>query len=160
MNLRNVWLSAFVVPTVLAASASFALAAPAVTSELQAFKVVEKEGKSALVAADKVAPGDVIEYRVEYRNQSKSAVKDLDATLPMPTGLTVLTDSLRPLQARASVDGRTFGPMPLRRRVKNADGTVSIVTIPASQIRFLRWTVPQLEAGKSISFAARARINR
>lgn len=139
--------------------ASLAAGAP-VTSTLSAWKVEQKDGAEKLVEAGKVAPGDVVEYRVEYRNAGSKAVRDLSATLPIPSAMTYIERSTRPARAQASTNGRAYGPLPLRRRVKAADGSTNVVAVPSSQYRFLRWNVPVLNAGQSISFAARARVNR
>jgi uncharacterized repeat protein (TIGR01451 family) len=142
----------------LSSRVAVAASAP-VSSKLSAWKVEEKGGKEELVAASKVAPGDVIEYRVEYRNSSDKAVRDLVATLPIPAAMSYVEKTARPDKAQGSANGSTFGPLPLRRRVKNADGSTSVVSVPVRQYRYLRWNVPALAAGQSISFAARARVN-
>lgn len=149
----------------LAASAAWAGspadAAPApVSSRLSAWKVQQKDGAEQLVEAGRVAPGDVIEYRVEYRNAGSKTVRDLTATLPIPVAMSYVEKSNRPARALGSTNGRAYGPLPLRRRIKGADGSVNVVSVPSSQYRFLRWNVPVLNPGQSISFVARARVNR
>lgn len=147
--------------SVLARAKSAVVAAPApVTSRLSAWKVQQKDGVEQLVEAGRVAPGDVIEYRIEYRNAGSKAVRDLNATLPIPAAMSYVEKSNRPARAQGSTNGRAYGPLPLRRRVKGADGSVQMISVPAAQYRFLRWNVPVLNPGQSISFVARARVNR
>ena len=147
--------------SILTRAASAVVAAPApVTSKLSAWKVQQKDGAEQLVEAGRVAPGDVIEYRVEYRNAGSKVVRDLAATLPIPAAMSYVEKSNRPSQAQGSTNGRAYGPLPLRRRVKGADGSINVVAVPAAQYRFLRWNVPVLNPGQSISFVARARVNR
>lgn len=66
-----------------------------ISSHLSAWKVEQKGGQEALVAAGKVAPGDVIEYRVEYRNAGSKDVRDMVATLPIPAAMSYVERSTK-----------------------------------------------------------------
>lgn len=124
---------------------------------LKAFKVVTNNGVESLVAADTVKPGDTMEYRVVYRNNSTRAVKDLHATLPIPSQLRYVPGSATPSAVQASTDGRTYATPPLRRRVTTPTG-VKIVTVPVSEYRYLRWSIGVLPAGGTAAVAARAAL--
>jgi len=50
------------------------------------------------------------------------------------------------------VDGITFAAFPLRRPVRQPDGTVIEQPIPWSEYRALRWSIGDLNAGKSIRY--------
>lgn len=130
-----------------------------VAISLTAQKVTkDAEGKEQLKPADHAMPGEVVQYDALYKNTSSAGVKNLAPTLPIPPGLEFLPETVSPMPAFASVDGRTFAPFPLVRKVTKPDGTVEEQAVPASEYRALRWTVGDLEAGKAILVSARARL--
>ena len=125
---------------------------------LKAFKVVVKDDVETLVPAERIKPGEVIEYQVQYRNGGKRAVRSLQAVLPIPAPLEFVSGSATPASVQASVDGKTFASLPLRRRIKGGDGAFKIVPVPLSQYRFLRWKISELPSGQTVSVRARARL--
>lgn len=126
--------------------------------ELTAYKIVAKGEKDELEAADKIKPGETIEYQVRYANNSKDAVKNLAATLPIPSGMEFVLGSALPAGAEGSTDGKTFVSLPIKRVTKNADGSTKIVMVPLSEYRALRWSIGELAAGKTVTVFARARV--
>lgn len=127
-----------------------AAAADDVAVQLTASKVAGEK----LVAADQAKPGDVIQYDAVYRNTSKGAVSNLQATVPIPSGLEYLPESAKPAGATASLDGKEFSKLPLRR--KGADGKEELV--PAAEYRALRWPIAELKPGASATVTLRARV--
>lgn len=125
----------------------------AVQINLELFKIVAKDGKETLVAAKETKPGEVLEYRATYKNVSKSAVRNLVATLPVPKGMEYQVKTANPVGAEATIDSVTFSAIPL------IDATKKEV-IPPSQYRALRWKVPELGADKSIVVSARMKISQ
>lgn len=154
------WLCA--VAVVGSASFSVAQNAPGranVVPQLSEFKVTSGPDGEKLVSADKIAPGEIIEYQVRYANTGSKPAKNLQATLPIPASLEWVPNSARPAaDVLASLDGKTFASMPLMHKVKAPDGTEKTVPISPSEYRFLRWSIPTLDAGKSVQVAARARL--
>jgi uncharacterized repeat protein (TIGR01451 family) len=129
-----------------------------VETRLEALKVVrDAEGRESLVPAEAVKPGDSIEYVATYRNTGKQPVRDLAATLPIPTNTELVSGSARPANAQASLDGRTFASPPLTRRVVR-DGKSVEEVVPAREYRYLRWFPGELGGEKSVSFTARVRV--
>ena len=126
--------------------------------DLKAFKVIRKGDQETLVSADKVKPKEVIEYQVRYVNTGEKTLRNIRATLPIPASLVFLSGSSAPSGAMASLDGKSFAAMPLKRKVKLADGTMKVVMVPYSEYRFLRWSLDELAAGKSVTVKARARL--
>lgn len=122
-------------------------------------KVATVEGKEALVNANSAKPGDVIEYRATYRNESSKLLQSVEATLPVPAGTAVLPTSLAP-GAMASVDGAGFQPIPLKRKMKQPNGKEIEVLVPYAEYRFLRWKVGSLDAGKAAVYVARVKVNQ
>ena len=115
-------------------------------------------GKETLMPAERVKPGDLLEYRVRYSNKSNAQVNDFAVTLPIPRGLELVALSDSPRASLASTDGSKFEPVPLLRKVTNADGVQITEPVPLAEYRALRWQVGQLAAGKSAQFAARAKV--
>ena len=131
----------------------------AVAVNLEAKKVVTAaDGKESLESAAKAKPGDFIQYEAAYRNTSGDAVKNVQATVPVPDGLAFAADSAKPAGALASTDGKNFEPMPLMRTVKKADGTTEKQPVSLSEYRALRWTISELPAGASKTVSLRAKV--
>jgi uncharacterized repeat protein (TIGR01451 family) len=129
-----------------------------IESRLDARKVVTvADGKESFVAADAARPGDVIEYTATYRNTGTAAVKNLEATLPIPADTEFIAGSAKPAGARASLDARAFADMPLVRKVAH-EGRMVDEPVPAREYRALRWYPGELAADKSINFTARVRV--
>jgi uncharacterized repeat protein (TIGR01451 family) len=142
-----------------AARPAFAQNKTDVAVSLVAQKVATgKDGREVLRPADRAFPGEVVQYDALYRNTSARSVRNLAPTLPIPPGLEYVPDSAKPAPAQASVDGKAFAPFPLLRPVKQADGTVLQRPVPWSEYRALRWSMGDLDAGKSVTVSARARL--
>lgn len=122
--------------------------------ELKAFQIqADKTGKETATEAKQAKPGDVVEYRATYTNASKSTVRGLAATLPIPADMQFTGNAL-PAGAEASTDGKTFAAMPLKRKVAD-----KVVDVPLAEYRALRWRVADLPAGKGVVVSARTRVN-
>jgi uncharacterized repeat protein (TIGR01451 family) len=144
----------------LLAFATLASAQPSgpVETRLEASKVERAaDGAERLVPAQTARPGDVIEYTATYRNAGTQGVHDLDATLPIPANTEFVAGSAKPAGATASLDGRAYAAMPLKRRVMRGGKPVE-EDVPLREYRFLRWHVAQLGGGKSVSFDARVKV--
>ncbi len=146
---------------VFASASSFAKTEDSqVEGTLEQNRIVMVDGKESLVSADKVSPGDTLIYRVRYSNKGTTPANNLVVTLPIPKGLEYLPSADLPKAAAASLDGDRFEAMPIKRLVKSVDGQEALREVPLSQYRALRWTVEQLQGGKSVTFSARARVER
>lgn len=155
------WIRKFAALALALAAGHAAAQAPkagAVESRLEARRVVvAADGKESFTAATSAKPGDVIEYVATYRNTSGAAVRNLEATLPIPADTQFLPDSATPPAARASLDGQAYAPLPLKRKVKR-NGVDVEEAVPPSLVRSLRWLAPELAAGQSLTFSARVRV--
>ncbi len=155
-RLRHAALALLSAGSLLIASTSVGFAKDEVTVKLTASKVAPgKDGKETLVSADEAKPGEVIQYEAVYRNETKGAVKGLEATVPIPAGLELIADSAKPAGAQASTDGQTFAATPLMTK---ATATEKSAPVPLSEYRALRWTIPELAAGASTTVTLRARV--
>lgn len=126
--------------------------------ELTAHKIVSKEGKENKIAAEKAKPGDLVEYTAVYANKSSGGLRNLEPNLPIPQGTTYIADSAKPAPAQASLDGVAFKNLPIKRKVKTADGKEVEEVVPASEYRALRWFVGDLPAGKNVTVSARVKV--
>ena len=152
------WIRAAAAAAFAACAAQAFAQANAVETRLEARKVVAAaDGKETQAPAEQARPGDVIEYVATYRNTTRQPVRNLDATLPIPSETEFIPGSEKPAGARASVDGTTWGAMPLKRKVQR-DGREVEEAVPAREYRFLRWHADTLAAEKSAAFTARVRV--
>jgi len=132
-------------------------AAGPLESRLDARKVVVESGAERLVDAADAKPGDVIEYVATYRNNGREVIRDLQATLPIPRETEWIAGSARPSGAQASLDGRSFANLPLKRKVVKSGQAVD-EDVPLREYRALRWRLAELAPGKSATYTARVRV--
>lgn len=131
-----------------------------VSAKLAAFKVLAAtNGQETLEPTEHVKPGDIIEYQVVYRNTGKKPVKEVQATLPIPVGMEYQENTASPTAVRASADGETFAPVPLRREVRLPNGRTALQEVPSREYRFLRWDLSSLTAGQEKTVRARVQVS-
>jgi uncharacterized repeat protein (TIGR01451 family) len=133
-------------------------AAGSVAVELTANRVTKSQGKEVLASAEEAKPGELIEYRALYRNDGAGEAKGLMATLPIPRGTQYVAGSALPRRVEASLDGRTFAPVPLKRTVKTPDGRTVVQEVPVAEYRALRWPLGALPAKEQRAVSARVRV--
>jgi uncharacterized repeat protein (TIGR01451 family) len=131
-----------------------------VKAELKQEKVTVLGGKEVKGPADKTAPGDVIEYTVVYKNTDKSPAGNVVAHLPIPANMVFVAGSAVPAGAMASLDSINFAPIPLKHKVKNAQGQMVEQDVPLSEYRALRWSLGDLAAGESRTVSARVKVRQ
>ncbi|HEV6965663.1 hypothetical protein [Roseateles sp.] len=143
------------------AAAPRAAAAPAVTVKLSQWRVgTGDKGQETFTDADKVKPGDVIEYRALYTNGSAKPVRNLIAVLPLPEGFEYLPKSSKPASPKAEVAAKDarYATEPLMRATTGKDGKPTAQDVPYHEYRSVRWVLPELAAGKSLEVKARVRV--
>lgn len=125
-------------------------------STLLQFKVFKNaQGKEEFAEADSVKPGDIIEYRTIYTNNSGWPIAGLTAELPIPDGLEYLPQSAKPGagKVQAATQNGAFAPEPLSRTVNGRAEPV-----PYNEYRRLRWALGALPARGLTTVSARARV--
>lgn len=122
-------------------------------------KVVIESGKEVLQSASVAKPGEILEEVAAYTNNSKSALKKLEATLPVPANTELVLASIKPASAKASVDGKIFANIPLVRRVKQSNGVELETPVPLNEYRYLRWYPGELAPAQSMIFSARFKVS-
>lgn len=125
-------------------------------------KKVQKDatGKEFFSAADKVKPGELLEYRADYANVSKASLNSVTATLPVPQGMVYVDKTANPATATATVDGVKFEAVPLKRTVKDKAGKEVTQLVPVSEYRALRWALGDIQAGKVKTVSARMNVSK
>jgi uncharacterized repeat protein (TIGR01451 family) len=145
---------------ICAALAIPVMASAEVIANLTARKVVSAPGGGpAYQPADQASPGDVIEYQAVYTNQGKSLVKNLVPTMPIPSGMEYIPGSAKPAQVMASLDGKKFEAVPLKRMVTLPNGKQELREVPYEEYRFVRWTGGDMTAGSSTMVSARTKMS-
>ena len=128
-----------------------------VTMEVK--KVVKgDDGKESLESADQAKPGDILQYTATYANKVKKTWRDMEATIPVPPYTEYVPGSSRPAGAKASLDGQNFQSIPLRRKVKQADGKEITQLVPYGEYRSLRWFVGKLSENQELKFSTRVGV--
>lgn len=148
-------------PAKTASSPATAEAAPkkAVAVVLTQHKVIkDAQGKEQLLDAGSVKPGDIVEYKATYTNNTGKPVSGLVADLPIPEGLEYLPRSAKPgaTLVQAAAKDAVFGPEPLMRKATAAGQKPE--PVPYADYRALRWSLGQLPASGSAAVSARARV--
>lgn len=137
-------------------------AAPDVRVQLEVVRVdVAASGASeGFASAGAVHPGDLLEYRARYVNHGDALARDVEATLPIPAdGVVYVADSARPRNVLASIDGKRFETIPLKRTVTLPDGRRQTEMVPLAEYRYLRWKLGDLAAGRDVTVVSRVRLN-
>lgn len=139
-------------------AANTAFAQSPLTATLEARKVVVVDGRETFSSADVARPNDVVEYRTIYRNVGKDTLRGVAATLPVPQGFIYISGTAGK-NATASVDGKTYAPIPLTRTVKGTDGRTKVELVPVAEYHSLRWELGNMPANTTNTVVARMRMN-
>ena len=156
-------LMSFALALAVTLAAAFPLPAAAqgsVTVKLTGQKVArDANGKEKLESAETAKPGDIIEYQAVYRNKGKIAADDVLATIPVPLGTEYIPGSAKPAKVTASVDGKEYAPVPLKRKVTLPSGQTEMRPVPYEEYHSIRWKLKTLEPGKSATFSIRVKLS-
>ncbi|MBX2882660.1 MAG: hypothetical protein KTR32_22105 [Granulosicoccus sp.] len=141
MRLRNYFQ---VVPLLFLFCAGLVWAKGPVEGTIQAFIVVQdKNGKEVIEETSIAEPGQIMEYRLRFSNQGKSAVSGLKIIDPIPVQTTFIPESDTTEVSsvfEVSIDGgKTFERVPVTRIETQSDGSQKKIVIPPEQYTHLRW---------------------
>lgn len=156
--MRHILASVFVSLSLLGGSA-YAQTQQDVVVTMDVKKIVKgDDGKEIQQLADQAKPGDILQYTATYTNKTGKVWRDLEATIPVPAFTEYLPGSSRPAGAKASLDGQNFQSIPLRRKVKQADGKEITQLVPYGEYRTLRWFVGKLNENQELKFSTRVKV--
>lgn len=134
-------------------------------STMQAYVISQgQDGKEVAQLAEEVEPGQIVEYRLDYKNVGKSALKGIAVTGPVPDATHYLGDTAKTradTDFQVSIDGgKTFEGEPVKRMVENGQGKKVEKIIPPSEYTHVRWILKQpLNAGEAESFSYRSLVD-
>jgi uncharacterized repeat protein (TIGR01451 family) len=158
-HVKGLWVALLAIAIASGAAAEQTAATSPLTTELSLSRIVVGDnGKEVQTAATQVQPGDTVQYTAVYRNQGKTALNDVVASLPVPPGMQIIVPAQSSDGLQASTDGKTFARLPLMRRVLQADGRWQDVPVPLAEIRHVRWPARALAAGEQFNATLRVRV--
>lgn len=152
------WLPAALAALALVSSALVARAAAPLESALEAARIVVVDGREVEQPVSSVKPGDTLKYHARYRNTGATPLAQVAATLPIPAGTQIVLGNSAREGAQASLDGVRFQPMPLTRRVRNAEGQWQTVAVPLAEYKAVRWPARTLAAGEGFDVSLRVQV--
>jgi uncharacterized repeat protein (TIGR01451 family) len=139
-------------------------AAQGVTSRLDAFRVEAGAAGERLVPAERVRPGQVVEYRLTYRNETGGPVTGFVATGPVPEGTRFVAGTAGAPEGavlEATAPGADWATPPLIRELRRPDGTIERVTVDPSEFTALRWRLgPPLGADEELTARYRVTVEK
>jgi hypothetical protein len=127
---------------------------------LERKKIVVIGGRESMVSAEVAKPGDVLFELATYTNRTKKPLAGFQATLPVPQNTELVEGTAEPANVLASVDGKNFSPMPLKRKAKQANGVEIEQLVPIVEYRYLRWPQDEIGPEKTVRYSARFRVNQ
>lgn len=140
-------------------------------------KIYRKNGKEHREEAGVAAPGDLLEYRAEYRNTGKTALENVVLTLPLPDRSSFVSGSAQPAAVMASTsDKRTiFRTLATIDAALQTDApaipSVSAMALmplaPALsatapkeiKIAVLQWSIEKMSPNQVVTVSARVRVD-
>lgn len=133
------------------------------TGEMKGFVVsLDKKGKEVFVETDKVTPGQVIEYRLTYSNNSELGLKNVKITGPIPKTTVYITKSTKSdikLIPEFSIDsGKTYSPEPVKYLKKFPDGTTEEAVATPDMYTHVLWIVPSFSKLSVLTFNYRVEV--
>lgn len=142
-----------------------AIAAPPPLQTTLTANKVERDAKGVekFKAADKVAPGEIIQYRIDQKNVGNKALAGITAMGPIPAGTQYVAGSARTDVAgefMVSIDGgKTWSKEPVKAMVKGADGSmVEQVVSPASYTQ-VKWVASKpMKSAERWSYTYRVQV--
>lgn len=122
------------------------------TVKLTAHQLVNEDGKTVQKPVSRANKGDVILYQAVATNTLQKPMTDIGVTIPVPTGM-VYTGVSTPNATFASLDGKTFAPIPLKRQVKG-----KWVEVPLKEYKAVRFVIKTLPAQTASTVSIQVKV--
>jgi len=134
-----------------------------VSSHMDVYQVIQKQGVETFQPASNVRPNETLEYRISYVNHGTAPVKNLVVNGPVPAGTVFVASSARsdaPADIRYSLDhGHVWQEAPLKKRVVAANGSATEVVVPPEQYTDVEWIAKELlRPGKAQVYTYRVKV--
>lgn len=131
-------------------------------SRLEVVNVIQGDDGESLKPAERIAPGAVLQYSLDYKNASEEAFEAFTILGPIPENTEFLPETQtadRRSVFEAKVEGLDWAQPPVTRYETDAEGILRSVEVPASQYTAVRWRLAEpLAPGDSASAAYRVRV--
>ena len=126
---------------------------------LSVHKLEMKQGKEHFVSAESALPGDVLEYRANYKNVSNKPVDAVFASLPIPDGAEYIVASAFPKNIVARARGeKEFAITPLQQEIVGVDGKKTKAALPLAAYGAIGWQLGTIKPAASTDIRVRVRI--
>jgi uncharacterized repeat protein (TIGR01451 family) len=122
-------------------------------------KIVRVHGQERRLDASHAEPGDILEYRAEYKNIGAAPLSALSATLPLPEHTVLVAGSAYPAGAEASTRSAKNRFAPLSSRESDEQAVGNDRDSSAAKYAVLRWSIEKLTPGKVAAVGARVRVD-
>ena len=123
----------------------------------------DQEGKEVFKPVKKAAPGEILEYRLTYKNTDEDPLYNLIVRGPIPYNTVYIGQS-----AKADVDakfdvsldgGKTWSQEPVYKTIQDEQGQVRRVMAEPRDYALLRWTARSpLQPRASMEFVYRVKV--
>ncbi|NIM18794.1 MAG: DUF11 domain-containing protein [Candidatus Latescibacteria bacterium] len=116
------------------------------TGTIEVYRVVDAEGGGEkLLPAEEAHPKDIIEYRLVYKNNGGTPLKNISITDPVPEGTVYISKSAKKPQMGIvlfSIDGgSSYHHWPIRILTKTAEGKEEWKEAKPEMVTHIRWTI-------------------
>ncbi len=137
---------------------------PVLTGEMEAQKIVmNEENREIAVPAEKVFPGDTVEYMLKYRNTGDVSASGVDLVGPVPSGTVYLDRTAsdnKGLSPVFSIDGgKRYGQWPVIYEVIRKDGSSEQKVATPEMITHIKWAMGEtLDIGQEVAVSYRVKV--
>ena len=133
------------------------------SSQMETFLVTNKKGEELVVVTEQASPGDIVEYRLTYTNESQQPLSGLVITGPVPANTQYLEDSAAADVKAAftvSIDGgETYHAEPVKKTQTDRNGQPKNIIVPPSEYTQLRWVPDKgIQPGKVQTYRYRVKV--
>ena len=142
------------------------LAAPKITMQVKAEKevTVKQNGKTVVkrMTAKSISPGEIVTYRITYKNEGDEPAKDVVINDPIPQGCVYIAETAEGEGADItySIDkGKTYSkPTILTYESVGASGKKEKKVASAGEYTNIRWVIKSVPAGASGSVSFKVKV--
>ena len=133
------------------------------TGTMKGFIVTQdKKGKDIFTETQEVNPGQTIEYRLEYTNNSEKALKNVKISGPVPKTTVYIAKSAKSdieVTPEFSIDsGKTYSSEPVKYMKKLPDGTTEEAVATPDMYTHVLWIVPSFSKSSVLNFNYRVEV--
>lgn len=160
---RAVLISLFLLAGALSAQQAAAPEAESpLKSTMTSFIVQTTAEGESFAPADKIEPGNVIEYRIVYRNEADRPLRQIKAGALIPESTFYVPESATASGSQDllfSIDGgETYAVPPIHYTRSKEDGTTEQAVASPDMYNRIRWVIPVLEPGAERTLVYRVQV--